>query len=37
MPLYHWEKEEGTELSVEKNEGESFKTFNEFISEIKKI
>ena len=37
MPLYHWEKEEGTELSVEKNESETFKTFNEFISEIKKL
>lgn len=37
MPLYHWEKKEGTELSVEKNEGETFRTFNEFISEIKKL
>ena len=37
MPLYHWEKEEGTELSVEKNESETFKTFNEFISKIKKL
>ena len=37
MPLYHWEKEEGTELGVEKNENETFKTFNQFISEIKKL
>ena len=37
MPLYHWEKEEGTELSVEKNESQTFRTFNEFIAEIKKL
>ena len=37
MPLYHWEKEEGTELGVEKNENETFRTFNQFISEIKKL
>jgi multimeric flavodoxin WrbA len=37
MPLYHWEKEEGTELSVEKNESQSFRTFNEFIAEINKL
>ena len=37
MPLYHWEKEEGTELSVERNESQTFRTFNEFIAEIKKL
>ena len=37
MPLYHWEKEEGTELEVEKNESQSFRTFNEFLAEINKL
>ena len=31
-PLFHWEKEKGTELStdVKPNESESFRTFSEF-------
>jgi len=37
MPLFRWEKKKGTELEVEKNENETFRTFAEFISEIKKL
>jgi multimeric flavodoxin WrbA len=39
-PVFHWEKEKGTELSNEKQPNESdatFRTFNEFINEIKSI
>ena len=39
-PLFHWEKKKGTELSIEETPNESntaFRTFNEFISEIKNI
>jgi multimeric flavodoxin WrbA len=39
-PLFHWEKEEGTELSTDEKPNESdttFRTFNEFVNEIKSI
>lgn len=38
-PLFHWEKEKGTELSndVKPNESQSFRTFSEFVNEIKSI
>jgi multimeric flavodoxin WrbA len=38
-PLFHWEKEKGTELSndVKPNESQSFRTFNEFINKTKSI
>jgi multimeric flavodoxin WrbA len=38
-PLFHWEKEKGTELSNDEkpNESQSFRTFNEFINEVKNI
>lgn len=39
MPLYHWEKPEGSELSNEKspNEAQTFKTFKDFLNEIRTI
>jgi len=38
-PLFHWEKEKGTELSTDEkpNESQTFRTFNEFVNEVKKI
>lgn len=38
-PLFHWEKEKGTELSTDEkpNESQTFRTFNEFVNEIKSI
>ena len=38
-PLFHWEKENGTELSTDEkpNESQTFRTFNEFVNEVKKI